>query len=137
VLVMARTDARATLGFDEAVERCRAFADLGADIIFFEAPRSEAEMVRLCESIPGPKMANMVEQGETPLLSPARLEEIGYQIAAYPLTLLSVATRAMMEALESMHRGESPDGLLDFASLREVVGFSEYDAEAARYRLED
>ena len=75
---MARTDARATDGFEEALWRAQAFADLGVDLIFFEAPQSEDEMVRLCREIPAPKVANMVEQGETPFLPPARLQEIGY-----------------------------------------------------------
>jgi len=74
ILVMARTDARAVLGFEEALWRCQAFRDLGADVTFLEAPRSEQEMERLCAEIPGPKMANMVEQGDTPVLPPPRLE---------------------------------------------------------------
>ena len=134
ILVMARTDARATLGLDEAIARGRAFADLGADIVFVEAPRSEEEMERVCSEIPGPKMANLVEQGDTPLLPPARLEELGYAIAAYPLTLLSAAMNAMIESLDSFKRGEHPSKLLGFRELREIVGFDDYDAEASRYR---
>ena len=134
VLVMARTDARFAHGFDEALWRCLAFRDLGADITFFEAPQSEAEMARLCREIPGPKMANLVEGGDTPILPPRRLAELGYAIAAYPLTLLSSAIRAMQDALAALGRGETPAGLLPFATLREVVGFPEYDAEQARYR---
>ena len=134
ILVMARTDARHEHGFEEALERCKAFVDLGADITFFEAPHSEAEMERLCREVPGPKMANMVEQGDTPLLAPERLEALGYTIAAYPLTLLSVAVRAMNQALADLAQGNSVDGLLDFAELREIVGFPEYDREQERYR---
>jgi 2-methylisocitrate lyase-like PEP mutase family enzyme len=133
VLVMARTDARATHGLDEALERCRVFAELGADVLFLEAPQSEDEMLTFCRELPGAKMANMVEGGDTPVLSPERLEAIGYRIAAYPLTLLSVATRAMQDALAALARGETPEGLLEFDALRDVVGFSDYDAEAARY----
>jgi len=133
ILIMARTDARATHGFDEALERCRAFVDLGADIIFLEAPTSEAEMERLCREIPVPTMANMVEQGDTPILSPARLEALGYAIAAYPLTLLSASVRAMQEALSELSGGRHPQQLLDFAELRAVVGFDAYDAERLRY----
>jgi 2-methylisocitrate lyase-like PEP mutase family enzyme len=72
ILVMARTDARFGHGFDEALWRCQAFRDLGADITFFEAPHSESEMQRLCAEISGPTMANMVEEGDTPILSPQR-----------------------------------------------------------------
>ncbi len=137
ILVVARTDARATDGFDEAVARCRAFADAGVDITFLEAPRSESEMLELCEAIPGPKMANLVEGGDTPLLPPERLEEIGYRIAAYPLTLLSAATAAMLDALHALSNGDRPANRLDFDHLRDIVGFDAYDAEAERYRVED
>jgi 2-methylisocitrate lyase-like PEP mutase family enzyme len=133
ILVMARTDARFGLGFDEALWRCQAFRDLGADITFFEAPQSEDEMERLCAAIPGPKMANLVEQGDTPVLPPERLEAMGYQIAAYPLTLFSAAIKAMNDALAALRVGETPAGLLDWEALRETVGFPEYDAEQKRY----
>jgi 2-methylisocitrate lyase-like PEP mutase family enzyme len=134
LLVMARTDARATQGFDEALERCRAFVDLGADITFFEAPQSEAEMERLCEAIPGPKMANMVEHGDTPILAPEKLESLGYAIAAYPLTLLSAAVKAMEDALVALGEGLTPEGILPFEGLRERVGFPDYDRTLDRYR---
>jgi 2-methylisocitrate lyase-like PEP mutase family enzyme len=134
VLVMARTDARATDGFEEALERCRAFADLGADIVFLEAPTSEAEMETLCREIPVPSMANMVEQGDTPILPPDRLEALGYRIAAYPLTLLSSAARAMREALAELAAGRHPRELLDFSELRGIVGFDTYDRERTRYQ---
>ena len=134
ILIMARTDANATDGFDEALRRVRTFAEMGADITFMEAPRTEDEMRAYCEGVSGPKMANMVEQGDTPLLPPARLEALGYAIAAYPLTLLSAAMNAMIESLDSFRRGQHPEHLLDFSELREIVGFDDYDAEAARYR---
>ncbi len=133
ILVMARTDARAPLGLDEALWRAKAFADLGADLIFVEAPASEDEMEQACRAVSVPSMANMVEGGDTPVLSPGRLEALGYRIAAYPLTLLSSATRAMTEALEALRRGETPKGLLPFETLRAVVGFDAYDRERGRY----
>lgn len=133
LLVLARTDARAPIGLDEAIWRGRAFADLGADIVFVEAPRSEVEMRRICREIPAPQLANLVEGGDTPLLPPARLEELGFRIAAYPLTLLSAAARAMQDALASLARGESPERLLGFGELRALVGFDAYDAALARY----
>lgn len=136
ILIMARTDARATAGLDEALWRAQAFADLGADIIFLEAPRSEVEMRTFCRQVPGPKMANMVEQGETPLLLPAHLEEIGYKIAAYPLTLLSAAAWAMQEALLSLKAGQHPEKLLDFARLREIAGFPDYYIAEQKYASE-
>jgi 2-methylisocitrate lyase-like PEP mutase family enzyme len=133
LLIVARTDARAPLGFEEALWRARAFADLGADIVFLEAPASEEEMARGCAEIPAPTMANMVEGGDTPLLPAPRLEEMGYRIAAYPLTLLSAAARAMREALEALRSGAHPDRLESFEALRELVGFDAYHRELGRY----
>ncbi len=137
ILIMARTDARATDGFDEALWRARAFADCGADLVFPEAPRSEDQMRRLCREIPAPTMANMVEQGDTPLLPAPRLEEIGYKLVVYPLTLLSAAIRAVEEALAAMKSGRHPSRLKDFAELREVVGFDAYDLAEDRYVTRD
>ena len=136
LLVMARTDARATHGLDEALWRVQAFADLGADILFVEAPQSEVEMEQVCQAVENPTMANLVEGGDTPLLPPVRLEELGFKLAAYPLTLLAAATRAMQDALAALAAGEPPAGLLSFEALRELVGFDVYDAESERYRDE-
>lgn len=134
ILIMARTDARAGHGLAEAIERCRAFADLGADILFLEAPRSEAEMEEFCRALPDlPKMANIVEDGETPALSPERLGELGYKIAAYPLSLLSVAASAMQQALTALSEGRPVENRLSFEALQALVGFPEYDAALARF----
>jgi len=135
VLILARTDARAVHGLDEALGRAKAFSDLGADILFVEAPESEAEMERIARELDRPLLANLVEDGDTPLLPHARLEALGYRIAAYPLTLLSVAARAMERALEGLAKGErpGPDARLSFETLRARVGFPDYDAAATRY----
>ena len=133
ILIMARTDARVE-DLDEAIARCRLFREIGADITFLEAPASEAEMQRYCAEVDGPKMANMIEGGKTPLLPPARLQEIGYAIAVYPLTLLNVSIAAMRAALESLARGERAPGAMEFTDLKAAVGFPEYYAEEARYK---
>jgi 2-methylisocitrate lyase-like PEP mutase family enzyme len=134
ILIMARTDARACVGLDEAIARCQQFRAAGADITFLEAPLDEHEMRRYCAEVDGPKLANMIEGGKTPLLSPQRLEEIGYKIAVYPLTLLNVAIRAMRDALASLRRGERSGLVMDFEDLKAAVGFPAYYAEEARYR---
>lgn len=134
ILILARTDARHGHGLAEAIARAQAFHEAGADILFIEAPTSEAEMRTLCAELPGPKMANLVEGGATPVLPPAALEEIGYQVAAYPLTLMSAAMKAMLEALAGVKCGVHPeDLLLDFAELRRRVGFEAYYEEELRY----
>jgi 2-methylisocitrate lyase-like PEP mutase family enzyme len=135
ILIMARTDARACVTLDEAIARCQAFRDIGADITFLEAPVSEDEMQRYCAEVPGPKMANLIEGGKTPLLSPARLHEIGYTIAVYPLTMLNVSIQAMRAALGQLKSGQRAAAAMDFEALKSAVGFPAYYAEEAKYRL--
>ena len=134
ILIMARTDARIE-SLDEAIERCREFRRIGADITFLEAPGSEAEMRRYCAEVPGPKMANLIEGGKTPLLPPAQLEAIGYSIAVYPLTLLNVSIQAMRAALEDLAAGRRAAAAMEFDALKRAVGFPRYYEEEARYRL--
>jgi 2-methylisocitrate lyase-like PEP mutase family enzyme len=140
ILILARTDAAAPEGLDEAIARAKAFRDAGADILFVEAPSSEAELERVARALEGSVlMANLVEGGDTPLLPPRRLEALGYRIAAYPLTLLAVATHAIGVALAQLRAGDHPGEheRVSFEALRELVGFPAYDADAKRYAAED
>ncbi|MEL7259587.1 MAG: isocitrate lyase/PEP mutase family protein [Pseudomonadota bacterium] len=132
ILILARTDARHDHGLPEAIERAAKFADLGADILFVEAPRSEAEMREICSALPGPKMANIVEGGETPDLPNAALHDIGYAIAAYPLSLMAAAMQAMVGTLRGMREDER-QALMDFGELRQRIGFEDYYATSERY----
>jgi 2-methylisocitrate lyase-like PEP mutase family enzyme len=136
ILIMARTDARATLGLKEAIERCKAFVDAGSDITFLEAPQTEAEMRIYCKNVSGYKMANLIEDGKTPLLPVRKLEEMGYKIAVYALTLLNASIGSMQHALVCLKRGETVPGLMNFKTLRQIVGFDAYDAELDRYHAE-
>ena len=101
ILIMARTDAREGNGMDDAIKRMKTFEEIGADILFLEAPQSVEEMQRFCDEVSGVKMANMVEQGKTPVLPPDELKQLGYKIAAYPLTLMLSALKAMETALKN------------------------------------
>jgi 2-methylisocitrate lyase-like PEP mutase family enzyme len=133
ILIIARTDARTTHGLSEALDRMHAFEGAGADILFLEAPESVDEMKRFCEAVRRPTLCNMLEQGKTPILPPPKLEELGFKIAAYPLTLLNSAVAAMQQALLALAEGKPVEGLLGFDELRRVVGFEEYYAEERRY----
>ena len=135
ILVMARTDARAVHGFEEALARCHVFVEEGADIIFLEAPETREEMRRVCAEIPRPCMANMVSGGATPALPPRELEALGYKIAAYPLVLISSAVRAMQQALKDLGSGES--GQVSFEELKRLVGFPQYYELEQRYRSDE
>lgn len=137
ILIMARTDACATDGIDEAIRRGKAFVDAGVDIVFVEAPETEREMERICKEIKAPQLANMVEQGKTPFLPPRRLEEIGYKLALYPATLLSSAIFAIEEALVALKEGRSPERMKTFPELCDIVGFNDYYEVEKRYAAKD
>ena len=134
ILILARTDARHDHGLDEAIARAAEFRGLGADILFVEAPRDTAEMSRLCAELDGPLMANIVEGGMTPALPPAELEAIGFKIAAYPLTLLSAAMKAMADALQAFKTGApDADTLMSFDEMKRRIGFDAYFEEEKHY----
>ncbi|MFK7751829.1 MAG: oxaloacetate decarboxylase [Sedimentitalea sp.] len=132
ILILARTDARHEHGLAEAISRAEKFAELGADILFVEAPVSEAEMREVCASLPGPKMANTVEGGDSPELPIEVLHDIGYSLAAYPLTLMASAMQAMVMTLRAMRGGNASD-LMDFTELRDRIGFDAYYQASANY----
>ena len=132
ILILARTDARHEHGLAEAIDRAMKFAELGADILFVEAPRTETEMRDVCQSLPGPKMANIVEGGETPDLPNDVLHDLGFSIAAYPLSLMAAAMQAMVATLRGMREDRRP-ALMEFAELRRRVGFDAYYETSAKY----
>ena len=134
ILILARTDARHEHGLAEALTRAQKFRELGADILFVEAPKTEAEMREVCAATDAPNMANIVEGGETPDLPPDVLQDIGYRIAAYPLSLMAAGMKAMTETLALMRAGQ-PRGelLMDFVELRRRIGFDDYYESSERY----
>jgi 2-methylisocitrate lyase-like PEP mutase family enzyme len=99
LFVVARTDARAAVGLEEACERARMAADVGVDAIFVEAPESVEEMEAVAKATPGLiRVANMIEAGKTPLLTPAELHDLGFDLIVSPLTGLFAAARALAAA---------------------------------------
>jgi 2-methylisocitrate lyase-like PEP mutase family enzyme len=97
-LIIARTDARTAHGLDEALKRAQAYAEAGADILFVESPESVDEMLRITATLNKPLLANMVEGGRTPVLSPQQLQDIGYRLAIFPVSSLLAAAQAMQDA---------------------------------------
>lgn len=127
ILIMGRTDANHTHGLDEAIHRGKQYQEIGADIVFIEAPKTVEEMETICREVPGCHMANIVEGGLTPNLSMEQLQDVGFQFVAYPLTLLAASMQAMKQTLELM-RQDLPraNHLMDFEELRDRIGFNEY-----------
>lgn len=136
ILIMARTDARAVKGFDEALARCRDFEAEGADIIFLEAPESKDEMIQFCSALDKPCMANMVPGGKTPVLSDSELHQIGYKLALYPVMLLSAAIHAMQATLSALSTSDNAahPPTINFSELQDVVGFPNYRRLEALYQ---
>ena len=131
ILVMARTDAIATRGLDDAIKRMQKFSELGADILFVEAIKSKEDMKRVIKEVPGHHMINLIEDGETPLLEMNELEDIGFKIAVFPLTLMSASVKTMQESLRNMKNKTYNTNVSKFSDLRDIVGFNEY------YEIED
>jgi methylisocitrate lyase len=101
-IIVARTDARAPMGLDEAIERGKAYRKAGADVIFVEAPRSVEELKKVANEIDAPLVANMIEDGVTPNLPASELLKLGYQIAVFPLSAIYSATFAMRQVLTEL-----------------------------------
>lgn len=132
ICILARTDARHDHGLAEAITRAEKFRELGADILFVEAPKTRAEMQQICNALPAVNMANIVEGGETPDLPIAELHDIGYRLAAYPLTLMASAMQAMVQTLRKM-KSDQRKGLMDFEELRGRIGFDDYYEQSEKY----
>jgi 2-methylisocitrate lyase-like PEP mutase family enzyme len=125
--IMARTDARATDGLDEALARGDAFLKAGADILFVEAPRSEDELRAVAERFKGvPLVANLVEDGKTPMLPRAELEKMGYRILLYPVTALLAVTHTLESTFAKLLAGESITARATFQHYNDVVGLPEW-----------
>jgi len=128
-LIIARTDAKQAYGFDAALERCQAYAEAGADIIFFEAPESEDEMRRACAAIDKPMLANMATGGITPILPVDQLKAVGYSVALFPaLAPLAAAAAAERAFLALKQSGDSENNgveSFDFQEFNHLIGFPE------------
>ncbi|THU55570.1 hypothetical protein C4D60_Mb11t07960 [Musa balbisiana] len=139
IVIVARTDSRQAVSLEESLKRSRAFADAGADVLFIDALASREEMKAFCEISPLlPKMANMLEGGgKTPILNPVELEEIGFKIVSYPLSLIGVSIRAMEDALTAIKSGRvpPPGSLPSFDEIKDTLGFNDYYEEEKRYSI--
>ena len=128
-LIIARTDARQTEGYDGALKRGLAYGEAGADIVFLEALESEAEMRDACKRVDRPMMANMADGGKTPIRSRTELADIGYKLAIFPsATGLAAAAAAAnaLQVLKSEGTSNSPNlPLFSFAEFNSLIGFEE------------
>jgi 2-methylisocitrate lyase-like PEP mutase family enzyme len=137
LLIIARTDAIAVTGFEDAVGRAEAAARAGADVLFVEAPTSEAEIEALPRRLDRPLLFNYAPSGRSPLLPFARLRGLGYAIVIVPVDLLFAATRAMQRALAELRDRDGttrdPQQLASFQEFCELMGLPEHLALGDRY----
>ncbi len=133
--IMARTDARATHDLDEALRRGEAFLKAGADILFIEAPRDEAELRKVAETFKGmPLVANIVEDGKTPYLGAKALEALGFKVALFPVSALLAVTARLQSVYETLVKGEglsAGEARVTFQRYNELIGLNEMMADAA------
>jgi 2-methylisocitrate lyase-like PEP mutase family enzyme len=130
--VTARTDARAVAGLDEAIRRARAFAEAGADAVFVEAPESVEEMARVRDAIPAgvPLVANMVDQGKTPIRSAAQLAAAGYRLIVVPVAGLMASAHALRQLLATLRQdggtGAMAGSMVPFGEMNTLLGLDEF-----------
>ncbi len=125
-VIIGRTDARAVLGLEEAIDRAKRFRDLGCDLVFVEAPQSRSEIERIAREVQAPMLVNMLTGGKTPPLSRRELTDLGFRIAVYPIESLMMYARAFPMLLEILRlqgdlnalKGE----LASFEELKEILG---------------
>jgi 2,3-dimethylmalate lyase len=136
--IVARTDSRQALGLNEAITRGVAFKEAGADAVFIEAPQSKEEMKEIASRVPGPLVANMLERGVTPLMGPAELKALGYQLVVWPLAPLYSVAKTLAHTYSTLRREGSTikilDNLMPFDDFNEIVGLNEKYAADARYK---
>jgi methylisocitrate lyase len=136
--LVARTDARGAVSLDEAIARGQAARDLGADAVFIEAPESVAELERIARAIPGPKVANMVEGGRTPLLSPTELHDLGFDLIVTPLAGLMASAKALQDVYALLRRHgtlrDHLDRLLPFSDFHDLIELEHHYQLQARFK---
>ncbi|EDX71723.1 hypothetical protein MC7420_2389 [Coleofasciculus chthonoplastes PCC 7420] len=141
LVIIARTDARAPLGLDEAINRGRAYYEAGADIIFIEAPQSLEDLQAIASALPNvPLFANMIEGGKTPVLSGQQLQALGFKIVVYPLSGLFAATKAMMDCLSHLRQQATTAGfsnLVSFPEFEQLIDVPHYRQLEQQFTVSD
>ncbi len=137
-VIIARTDANAVYGFEDALRRGRAYREAGADVIFIEAPRSIEELRTIAQAFPDvPLLYNWAESGKTPLLSLEEIHALGFKLVIFPVSLLFAATHALLSMLEVLKQGQTPTAfaelMVTFSHFTDQIGLPDIQALERRY----
>ncbi len=137
--IVARTDALAVKGMDEAVARVQAAREVGANASFIEAPDSIEALAEIGKRSPGPNVANMIEGGRTPVLPKDQLSQLGFQLILYPLTGLYSAAKAIQTMYQKLHADQTTIGdeanLISFPEFNQLIGVNEKYEQAERFGI--
>ncbi len=137
-VIIARTDANAVYGLEDALQRGRAYREAGADVIFIEAPRSIAELQAIAQAFPDmPLLFNWADSGKTPLLSLSEIRDLGYKLVIFPVSMLLAAAHAMLGLLELLIKGKTPapyaEHMVTFSQFTQHIGLPEIQELERRY----
>jgi 2-methylisocitrate lyase-like PEP mutase family enzyme len=133
-VIVARTDALATHGVDEAIARARRYAEIGADLIFVEAPTSVEEVERIAAEVDAPLLLNVVPGGRTPEIAPERLAELGYRVAIHPGAILGPVASAATNALSALAGTTGVMTTNDLTGFFDLFGLATWNELGERYR---
>ncbi len=139
-VIMARTDALATHGLEEAIERGNLYHEAGADLIFVEAPPTKEVMQRITEGVKAPTLANNLEGGRSPLLPAEELEKIGYSVVVFPVAATYAVAKAVKDLMASIQAhgtsAEFLDQMITFKDFNELIGLPGLRAAEERFYRE-
>ena len=137
-VIIARTDANAVHGLEDAIRRGKAYHEAGADVIFIEAPRSMTELRSIAQAFPGvPLLFNWAESGKTPPLPLEEIRALGFKLVIFPVSLLFAATYSMLGLLEVLKQGQTPASfashMVTFSQFTDHIGLPDIQALEKRY----
>jgi len=137
-VIIARTDANAVYGLEDALSRGRAYREAGADVIFIEAPRSIEELRAIAQAFPDvPLLYNWAESGKTPLLPLEEIHALGFKLVIFPVSMLFAATQALLDLLEALKQGQTSlafaERMVTFSQFTDQIGLPEIQALERRY----
>ncbi|HLI87324.1 MAG TPA: isocitrate lyase/PEP mutase family protein [Ktedonobacteraceae bacterium] len=140
-VIIARTDAGAVYGFEDALRRGQLYREAGADMLFIEAPRSLAELQGITRAFPDvPLLFNWAESGKTPALPLKDIRALGFKLVIFPVSLLFAATHTMLELLDLLKRGETSQPfvsrMVSFGQFTDLIGLPEIQALERRYGVQ-